>query len=312
MIYAELGGGLGNQMFIYAAARALALRRRQPLTLLDRQDWRGGSPAHTRCGLTALSLPAEVRICAEPQFAKKHLPVQNTAKALLIKREQRGGMAARDWQPFERRMAPLVNRLGLWFVTEGCLPLTPGPLPKDILMYGYFQSEAYFADFADAVRTELRPREDGWDDTTAALARQIEAAPCPVCVHIRRGDYLRPENAHLLVCGDAYYARSAAAAAARWPEATLFVFSDDIAWARANLAAAGLPAVFAAGARPAAADLALMARCRHFILSNSTFSWWAQYLSTAADKAVLAPDRWFANDKKSALYQPGWTLIDTH
>ena len=47
MIYAELAGGLGNQMFIYAFARALGLRCGEPVTLLDRQDWRDGAPAHT-------------------------------------------------------------------------------------------------------------------------------------------------------------------------------------------------------------------------------------------------------------------------
>ena len=49
MIYAELAGGLGNQMFIYAFARALGLRCGEPVTLLDRQDWRDGAPAHTVC-----------------------------------------------------------------------------------------------------------------------------------------------------------------------------------------------------------------------------------------------------------------------
>lgn len=309
MIYAELGGGLGNQMFVYAAARALALRRGDALTLLDRQDWRGGAPAHTACALQDLSLPAAVAFNSEPQFAKKHLPLPNAAKALLIKREQRGGMLARDWRGFERRMAPLVNRLGLWFVTDSYLPLTPGPLPKNMLLYGYFQSEDYFAAEAETVRQELMPRPELTQNEP--LAAQIDAAACPVCVHVRRGDYQRPENAHLQVCGPAYYARAAKTAAARWPEATLFVFSDDIEWAKANLDLTGLPAVFAGGGRCAAADLELMARCRHFILSNSTFSWWAQYLGAAADKTVLAPDRWYTTAKASALYRPEWTRIPT-
>ena len=58
MIYAELAGGLGNQMFVYAFGRALALQGGEELTLLDRRDWQAGAPAHTACALTALSLPA--------------------------------------------------------------------------------------------------------------------------------------------------------------------------------------------------------------------------------------------------------------
>ena len=56
MIYAELAGGLGNQMFIYAFARALGLRCGEPVALLDRQDWRDGAPAHTVCALDALNI----------------------------------------------------------------------------------------------------------------------------------------------------------------------------------------------------------------------------------------------------------------
>ena len=103
MIYAELAGGLGNQMFIYAFARALGLRCNEPVTLLDRQDWKDGAPAHTVCALNDLSISPDVQILADPGFAKAHLPRQNTAKALMIKYEQRRGLMARDWQPFETR-----------------------------------------------------------------------------------------------------------------------------------------------------------------------------------------------------------------
>ena len=96
MIYAELAGGLGNQMFIYAFARALGLRCGEGVTLLDRQDWRDGAPAHTVCALGALNTSPAVEILADSGFAKAHLPRQNAAKALMIKYEQRRGLLARD------------------------------------------------------------------------------------------------------------------------------------------------------------------------------------------------------------------------
>ena len=94
MIYAELAGGLGNQMFIYAFARALGLRCGEPVTLLDRQDWRDGAPAHTVCALEALNIAPEIKILTEPGFAKRNLPRQNAAKALMIKAEQRRPLSA--------------------------------------------------------------------------------------------------------------------------------------------------------------------------------------------------------------------------
>lgn len=307
MIYAELTGGLGNQMFLYAFARALALRTGEEVTLLDREDWKSGSPAHTRCALRDLRLSPKVHIRADASFAKHHLPVQNALKVLMIRREQKGGMMAQNWQPFEARMAPLLNALGLHFVTDGYVPCRRKKglhFPPDLLAWGYFQSEAYFAGQKDIIRAELRPVNAPDSDRAAAIG----AAECPVCLHLRRGDYQNPENAALQVCTPAYYARCCALVKEQWPEATLFVFSDDILWAQDHLDTAGLPAVYLTPGS-AAGDLALMQLCRHFILSNSTYSWWAQYLGDAPDKQVYAPDRWYANGKESALYLPGWTLV---
>ena len=304
MIYAELTGGLGNQMFVYAFARALSLRCGEGLVLIDRQDWQGGAPAHTVCALGALRLPPEVRITAGESYAKRHLPLQNALKALMIRREQAGGMMARDWHGFEAKAAPWLNRLGLHFVTDGYIPCRRGPgrHALDLLAWGYFQSEAYFADFRDAVRAELRPAAAPDPDLASAILSQ----PAAVCLHIRRGDYQNPENAALQVCTPGYYARCCRALRDACPGATLFVFSDDILWAQDHLDTAGLPAEYITPGS-AAHDLALMQLCRHFILSNS--SWWAQYLGDAPDKLVFAPDRWYANGKQSALYLPGWRLV---
>lgn len=304
MIYAELAGGLGNQMFIYAFARALGLRRGEEVTLLDRQDWRDGAPAHTVCALEGLNLSPRVRIVAEPGFAKTHLPRQNAAKALMIKYEQRQGLLARDWNRWERRCAPLLNLLGVHFATDGYVPVRRGPA-RDFLAWGYFQGEAYFADQAETIRRELRPRQLPGGE----YARAIAGAEFPVAVHLRRGDYANPENAILQVCTPAYYARAVAAVAAAHPEATLFVFSDDVAWAREHLDTAGLPAVWMPRG-DAAGDLALMEGCRGFVLSNSTYSWWGQYLA-APGRQVWAPDRWYAHTKQTALCQPDWNLIKT-
>lgn len=309
MIYAELAGGLGNQMFIYAFARALGLRCGEAVTLLDRQDWRGGAPAHTACGLAALNISPDVKIIAEPGFAKAHLPLPNAAKALMIKYEQRRGLLARDWQGLESRMAPLLNTLGLHFATDGFTPARRGRWPADFLAWGYFQAEGYFADCIPTIRAELRTKAP-FSAAALPIAREIAAAPCPVCLHLRRGDYQNPENAALQVCTPAYYTAACAAVRRAWPGAEIFVFSDDMPWAQANLDTAGLPAHFLAGARAAAEDLALMQQCRHFILSNSTFSWWAQYLGDAPDKTVYAPVRWYANGKRTALYDTAWQRVD--
>ena len=183
MIYAELAGGLGNQMFIYAFARALGLRCNEPVTLLDRQDWKDGAPAHTVCALNDLSISPDAQILADPGFAKAHLPRQNTAKALMIKYEQRRGLMARDWQPFEARCAPALNALGLHFATDGYTPVHRGRA-RNFLAWGYFQSARYFDDFADEIKAELRPK--------AAPAGELAAAKGEWVLFLDSDDAMAP------------------------------------------------------------------------------------------------------------------------
>ena len=94
------------------------------------------------------------------------------------------------------------------------------------------------------------------------------------------------------------------------PGAEIFLFSDEPEWALAHLDPAGLP-VRPAAVHPAAEDLALMQLCHHFILSNSTFSWWAQYLGDFSGKRVFGPCRWYANGKVSALLEEAssWEIV---
>ena len=281
--------------------------------MIDRQDWKTGSPAHTALALQALHISSEVQFITDAGFAKQHLPVQNAAKALMIRHEQRVGLMDRDWHPFEARMAPMLNAIGLHFATEGFTPAKRGHA-KNFLAWGYFQGADYFKDQAETIRAELLPIENpehGFTAAAAAFAREIEASPFPVCLHWRCGDYLLPQNAALQVCTPEYYAAACRTVRQSLPQAELFVFSDDPAYVRQHLDAAGLPVHYSTGAKSAAADLALMRRCRAFVLSNSTFSWWGQWLAGVPGRCVIAPDRWYANGKKTALYDHDWTLIPT-
>jgi hypothetical protein len=235
-------------------------------------------------------------------------------------------MAAHTALTWRGRAARLMVRLGLGRPPQ--LPNTYSELhfhfdpnffnqgPK-LRLYGYFQSELYFAPIADTIRRLFQPREP-LGPAAEEIARQIAGATLPVSVHVRRGDYLKASvgSVHgILEAG--YYARALRLmAGALGADMTLFVFSDDPAAAEAVIATVpGHRTVIVRGDpdRPWE-DMALMARCRHHIVANSSFSWWGAWLNPSADKVVIGPRLWFAPEALRRynlcdLCPPGWILI---
>ena len=191
---AEVMGGLGNQMFIYAFARAQQLAYGGRCVLVDRQD---GPVAHAVCALQLLCISPEVEICRDADYMKTALPLPNALRSLALRYEtKRGGMMSRDWSGFERRICPILNRFGVHFATEGYLACRRST--QNLLAWGYFQGEEYFVPYTETIRRELRPRPENipQNEFAAALA-EANRAGRTVCVHARRGDYLKPENAAL-------------------------------------------------------------------------------------------------------------------
>jgi hypothetical protein len=88
------------------------------------------------------------------------------------------------------------------------------------------------------------------------------------------------------------------------------VFSDDIKWCQAELDLRG-DVGFVDPAIPDLDQFVLLSRCRHFLISNSTFSWWAAYLNQGDDTITIAPRYWFkgVETRGTGLYQPQWIYM---
>ncbi len=195
--------------------------------------------------------------------------------------------------------------MGLHFATDGYTPVRRGPAgifwPGDIS-----RAKRYFADFAPVIRQELRAKQA----PAGPWADKIRAAAWPVALHLRRGDYCKPENEILQVCTPAYYARAAAAAAAAHPEATVFVLSDDIPWARRKT---WIPPVCLRCSCPGG-------RSGGHEPDGPVPGFYPEAIPPTAggpsiwptpERTVWAPDRWYAHTKHTALYQPDWQRIRT-
>jgi hypothetical protein len=156
---------------------------------------------------------------------------------------------------------------------------------------GYFQGEKYFADCTEEIRKEFQFKE----------RLQIPDGNT-VAIHIRRGDYVKLADIHL-VCTPAYYENAIAYIQSKIENPVFYVFSDDLKWVRQNI---NIPrdSVFMNynPSLPSSHDMQLMSLCKHQIISNSSYSWWAAWLNRNPGKIVVAPDKWFADGRDTDIY----------
>lgn len=123
-----------------------------------------------------------------------------------------------------------------------------------------------------------------------------------VCVSIRRGDYLSPQiKEKFLVCDETYFYQAIDKIKQLIKNPVLVFFSDDIEWVKEYIRT-DIPSYYESGVDPVWEKLRLMYSCKHFIISNSTFSWWAQYLSRNDNKIVISPDHWLNYDSWNVRY----------
>ena len=271
-------GGLGNQLFQYAAGRALAKRLGARLIL----DCTATSGAKRSFVLDRYPIDAEVVRNARGKPHSRHLRLP--------------GVLGRRLSDTFHDYLPTTYRIGehrfkvfgekQWFTYD------PGfeKLSGSIYLNGYWQSYRYFENAADLIRAELRPLWPPSDANRSWLAR-IEAANA-VCMHVRRGDYLRHKAGPPLVCAHSYYDDALRHVRQSLEHPWIFVFSDDIAWCRETFAASDMAFVDINGPDDAADDLRLMAACRHHIIANSSLSWWGAWLAWYPEQLVIAPQPW--------------------
>ena len=249
----RISDGLGNQMFQYAAGLAVARRLGVPLHCDISSFLRN---RRRRLGLRAFG----VRLGGTWRF--------NAIKLRLLKHDDAATKVTDDAE----------------FVAE--LETVEAPARLE----GWFQSWRYF----DAIAAELRVAFDfdriALSPAATAMLGRIRAADNSVAVHVRRGDYRELPSAFPLL-DRAHYGRARARLDAEVAGPRYFIFSDEPA--AAAEVTAGWPDVTLVTGFSALEDFRLMASCRHFLVANSTFSWWAAWLGRSPGKRVIAPKVWY-------------------
>lgn len=333
MIVMRLRGRLGNQLFIYAFGRALQEQYQQPLILLDNVNDTGGTV------LSKLNIPKQVKIVpyqlgyqydyyhmkasdygnikknlmvgAKREYAlrqfciKRTIPVldikqacQYIAYKLITRRNPR-----RECFEWESLNARRLSGIGLFLCENGYIQF-PKTDAKDIFAFGYFQSERYFSNIKDKIKVEVQPKKKIKSELQDFIT-DIQKSNS-VCLSIRMGDYLN--NPVMGVCTPSYYQKAIDQIYCMYQDARIFVFSDDVEGVRKNFHFQN-EVVFEPTGNSEWEKLKYMSMCKHFIISNSSFSWWTQYMGEYPNKTVIAPQKWFAKDIPCDIWQSNWCLL---
>lgn len=175
---------------------------------------------------------------------------------------------------------------------------------------GYFQDKRFFHLIRTDLLREFTPKQPPLAHNSQLY--QIIAQPDTVCVSVRRGDFLSPAYKNdFYVCTPEYFNKAIDSICRQIAHPRFIFFSDDIEWVESNFRVDGHPCYYERGDNPVWEKLRLMYSCHHFIIANSTFSWWAQYLGNREGKIVICPSRWFANSQwHSNLINDDFQFID--
>jgi hypothetical protein len=166
---------------------------------------------------------------------------------------------------------------------------------NNIEVYGYFQNEMYFKDFAEELRYFFVDKT-----LCESLKQKYPNITNSVFIHVRRTDYLSQENINIhYVDLNKYYQACIQYVKEKYSDNVLFhIFSDDIDYCKDYTVFNNINKVFVSGENEINC-LYLMSLCKlGGICCNSSFSWWGSYLNDNSEKLVFFPNKWFG--KKSA------------
>jgi len=301
MIIVSIFGGLGNQMFQYALGRHLSHKLNTEFKMdysynLVRTDF---NPDDILSIFDIFNLKG-VKATIEEINKFKSLNQNLSFKKV--------------WYHVKNRY-PNLLQTKYRTVNESYFHFNPEilDLPNNCYLSGYWQSEKYFTDDEVLIREDFKILEPT-DEKNLDIAEKIKNSES-VSIHLRGRDYItrNDTNRQHFTCDNSYYERSIHLIIDKVLNPHFFIFSDDPKWAKSFLKI-NYPFTFVEGNswnKTSYEDLRLMSLCKHNIIANSSFSWWASWLNQNPDKIIIAPGKWFNDPLKNTddLIPENWIRI---
>lgn len=319
MIYSKFSGRLGNQLFQYATLRAIQ-KEYYPNSNTIKADFSGVYRAGKKNEGFENSLKyfnvKEFNECKENDIPISLLSIYKVYRIFskFIKIININKLSNSQYQKIiDEKSNYFINKLGLFVYSYGYYK--PTKIYRSNALYiGHFESPKYFNSIKKQLQEEFTPKygELEKNKDLYSIIRNCNS----VCVTIRRGDYISNEkwSKKFNICTKDYFEKAIKKINEMVENPVFIFFSDEIEWVKQNI---NYPqnSYFESGDDPIWEKLRLMYNCKNFIISNSTFSWWAQYLSRNEEKIVIAPSRWnndsyYIENSLIDIYEEGWTIID--
>jgi hypothetical protein len=281
-------------MFQYAAGRALSIRSGVQLKL-DIYDLVDRTPqpdfVHRDCDLGLLMAPLDFASLADLGRAYEKSSSLSRRLTLRYRRELlRKNTFKEKSQQF---LAELIETN-----------------KKNAYLFGYWHDARYFEDFRDVIVKDFVMRGDLVSDYADKILNSDS-----VCLHVRRTDFVNisAEREYRTQCDEAYYRQAIDVVLEKHRDVQIFGFSDDVKWCEENLKLQ-LPVTWIPESESGVKGgkhFWLMRQCKHFIIPNSTFAWWAAWLSEIPDNVVVCPQHWYndPDEQSEGLIPKHWTAI---
>ncbi|MBB6271534.1 hypothetical protein HDF26_001961 [Pedobacter cryoconitis] len=293
MIIVKIWGGLGNQMFQYASAKGLSIKHNDQLQI-DISHY--GK-------LLADETPRSYRLDVFPNITDQ---IANQKSISTIVPDFKYG--------FLNKLYKIINKSIYGFNKSFVIEKQMGFSTiadygdKNIYLDGYWQSEQYFNNSVEDIRTHFDLEYLCEIPELSEISKKIKAVNS-ISIHVRRGDYVTNTNANSYhgVCSLDYYEKAIQKMAENNSNLEFFVFSDDVDWCKHNLK---IPYTHEyISTREDFHDLYLMSLCKHNIIANSSFSWWGAWLNKNLNKTVIAPEKWFSTMPSRDIIPISWLTI---
>ncbi len=312
MIYLDVNGRCGNQMFQYAFAKKIAKLNNDYSFLLDFfhvDRWRkkaNGDDSYSDHlknfnvskyefriingnSVLRAGSKAQIRIYRRYPFFRK---ISKKFKSINI------------LQRYQNKM----QKNGI-FKEDECFIEPQKCYSKDIFIRGYFENPTFFDDIKKELLDEFVPLQPRVEKNRSLY--EIIDNTESVCVSFRVWNEINYDEKFMRehsLCSLEYYTKAINKMHELCPNAHFIIFSNDVGWVKKNFKF-NYPVSYEDGDDEIWEKLRMMYSCKHFIMSNSTFCWWAQYLCRNKDKIVISPTKWRDDGKESHLLMDEWIKI---